>query len=465
MRDPPVKKTLYWCEGCDIPLLGKTCGCGGTGRAIPLLEPYDVRPALRHDREILSALLRERFGDVSLPRVVLLNKTGGPDRTDLVIAHGERFGWLSFDPVTREFRFDIAAGGIPSILPRADRGVVDLGEAIAPGTALPAGRIGGKRFRVRTDEPDGTVIVRHGGLAGTGALRGGFLRVKELLPVRGPPAADPPWEEAVRGNAHHLRNLERHAVRAIRQHMRDRPHVNISFSGGKDSTAVLALARKAGIHDAFFIDTGLEFPETLAFVERMGIGTVLRGGDFWNAVERDGPPTKDRRWCCELLKQAPLRAYVAGKGPTLTVQGNRWYESRNRADLDLVRENPSVPGQRTLSPIRNWRALEVFMYLSWRGIPYNPLYDLGFERIGCYVCPAMLEAEAERLAEIHPDLAARWGRFLDRWARARGLPPEYRRYGLWRWETLPPKMREICRAHALAPAGRSRAAPARQGGR
>ncbi|MDI9633569.1 MAG: phosphoadenosine phosphosulfate reductase family protein [Methanolinea sp.] len=464
MREPPVKKTLYWCDACGVPLLAKTCVCGGTGRAIPLPEPYDVRPALRHDREVLSALLRERFGDVPLPRIVLLSKAGGPDRTELVIARGERFGWLSFDPVAREFRFDIAAGGIPSVLPHATRGVVTLEDAVAPGSALPAGRLGGKRVRVRTDEPDGTVIVRYRGRAGTGVLREGYLRVRELLPLRGPPAPDPPWEEAVRRNAHHLRNLERHAVRAIRQHARDRPHVNVSFSGGKDSTAVLALARKAGVTDAFFIDTGLEFPETLAFVRQQGIRTVLRGGDFWSAAERDGPPTKDRRWCCDLLKQAPLREYIARQGPTLTVQGNRWYESRNRAELALVRENPAIPLQCTLSPIRNWRALEVFMYLWWREIPYNPLYDLGFERIGCYVCPAMLEAEAERLAEVHPDLSARWTRFLERWARSRGLPPAYVRCGLWRWETLPPKMRELCRVHGIAGGRTPRAAPARQGG-
>ena len=48
--------------------------------------------------------------------------------------------------------------------------------------------------------------------------------------------------------------------------MSDRPTVNVSFSGGKDSTAVLHLARKAGVTRAFFIDTTLEFPETLAFV-------------------------------------------------------------------------------------------------------------------------------------------------------------------------------------------------------
>src|SRR5690554_255805 len=108
MRDPPIKKILYWCEGCNLPLMGRTCNCGKETKSIPLLQPYDVRPALKADRALIADLVGERFGPLPLPQILLLNKTGGTDRNDLVIAHGERFGWLSFDPVERVFRFDIA---------------------------------------------------------------------------------------------------------------------------------------------------------------------------------------------------------------------------------------------------------------------------------------------------------------------------------------------------------------------
>ena len=43
----------------------------------------------------------DRFGNVPLQKILLLNKTGGADRADLVIMNGERLGWLTFDPVTR----------------------------------------------------------------------------------------------------------------------------------------------------------------------------------------------------------------------------------------------------------------------------------------------------------------------------------------------------------------------------
>ncbi|HUK38582.1 MAG TPA: aminotransferase class V-fold PLP-dependent enzyme [Methanomicrobiales archaeon] len=448
MREPPVKKTLYWCDRCDVPLIARTCGCGATGRAVPLQAPYDVRPALAADLALLGELAGDRFGPVPVPKIVLLNKAGGVDRNDLVIVHGERFGWLSFDPVARKSVFDLAAGGLPFIVGRATRGIVDLGRA-ASREDLEGRRIGGKRIPVKTDEPDGTVVVKYRGGYGTGALREGQLRVKEIVPVQARDPPDPGWEVAVDRNRRHLKNLERNAVREIRQHLKDRPCANVSFSGGKDSMAAMALARKAGIPSAFFIDTGIEFPETVRFVEEQGVEVIRKAGDFWAAAEKAGPPAKDLRWCCKLLKLQPLRLHLATTGPCVTVQGNRWYESWNRADLEATSQNPANPLQLNISPIRNWRALEVFLYLWWQKLPVNPLYDRGIERIGCYLCPAMLESEHELLRGMHPDLARRWDAFLDRWASGHELPPEYARWGLWRWRDLPPKMREICGRHGI----------------
>jgi cysteine desulfurase/selenocysteine lyase len=449
LPEPPVKKTLYWCDRCDIPLLGARCGCGATGRPIPLQQPYDVRPALARDRELLASCIRDSFGQVPLPRIILLNKTGGLDRNDLVIVHGTRLGWLSFDPADRVFRFDLAPEGLQFIVFHATRGIVDLERALAPSELPLSGRAGGKRFRLAKGVPDGSVIVRYRKKIGTGMVRNGHLRVKELGDVQARVTPDPGWDKVVSGNRYHLKNLERNAVRAIRQHMYDRPQVNVSFSGGKDSTAVLALARKAGITDAFFIDTGIEFPETVAFIRDQGVRMIERGGDFWHAVQKAGPPAKDRRWCCKLLKQNPLKLHLADTGPCVTVQGNRWYESWNRADLPLVSPNALVPAQLNISPIRNWRALEVYLYLWWRKIPYNPLYEKGLERIGCYLCPAMLESEYEELARLRPELAARWNEFLDGWGDSRGYPPEYRRWGLWRWKEIPRKMEELCRTRGI----------------
>ena len=447
-REPPVKKVLYWCDDCNVPLIAKSCACGKEGRRIELLQPYDVRPALSHDHALISGLLRERFGPVPVPKILLLNKSGGVDRAELVIMHGERLGWLTFDPVSRKFSLDITPESLPFIIGHATKGIIDL--ETAADLKKQQGRIGGKKVPLKTPFPEGSVIVKYRGKYGTGMVRDNSVKVRELNPVEPRSRPDPGWDDVISRNRYHLKNLERNAIRVIKRHMKDRPTANVSFSGGKDSTAILQLSRKAGIEKAFFIDTNLEFPETLDFVRSTGVEVVSGAGDFWQAVEKAGPPGKDNRWCCKFQKLRPLKLYLAKTGPCVTIQGNRWYESWNRADLEETSQNPDNPLQLNVSPIRNWRALEVFLYLWWQEVPINPLYEQGIERIGCYLCPAMLESEYEMIRATHPDLARRWDEFVERWTEKKGFPEAWCRWGLWRWRALPPKMRELCAAHGIA---------------
>lgn len=442
--EPPVKKVLYWCPKCNIPLIGKSCRCGSGSNKIELLQPYDVRPALEFDHGLIRDLLRDRFGLSEIPHVVLLNKTGGIDRKDLVIINGVKFGWLSFDPCSKEYQIDLIYDALPFILPGVSDGIVDIGDRpVTTGGNQGTGRIGGKKIPVDTELSDGCVILRMGSKHGIGQLTDGEVRIRQIGRITPVIVPDPTWEEVIEGNRYHLKNLERNAIRFIRQHMNDRPCVNVSFSGGKDSTAVLELAARAGVKDTYFVDTGMEFPETLAFVEKVPVQTRLRGGNFWKRLEKEGPPKKDNRWCCEHLKLQPVKDWLSSRGECVTVQGNRWYESFARAGLPAATVNPFNPRQLNISPIRNWRALEVFLYIWWRKLPYNPLYDAGMERVGCWMCPAMLESEFEHTKELHPDLHAHWLYWLDEYYQKNKVPPEYIRCGLWRWDTLPPKMREL----------------------
>ncbi len=447
--DDFVTKYLYWCPACNIPLLAKTCACGNESIKISLQQPYDVRPALKTDHDLISSLIKQRFGDaVTLPKILVLNKAGGLDRNDLIIANGVRFAWLWFDPVARKFNLDLEAEALPYLIGIAEKGIIDL-EKEAVG--LPEGRLGGKKVKVTTTGiSDGVVILRYKNKYGTGILKEGAVRIKELnsvSPIKSRP--NPSWEDAVEKNAFHIKNMERNAVREIRQNAPLKPRVNCSFSGGKDSTAVWNIAKKAGVTEAFFIDTGLEFPETIDFVKSQDVELIQKAGDFWQAVEKAGPPGKDHRWCCKLLKLNPLKVHLNETGECLTIQGNRWYESWSRASLEALSQNPTNPLQLNLSPIRSWRALDVFFYLWLRELPYNPLYERGYERIGCYLCPAMLESELETLRVTHPEMADRWHEFLTRWADERGLPPEFVTWGLWRWKELPPKMQELVKEAGL----------------
>jgi len=101
-------------------------------------------------------------------------------------------------------------------------------------------------------------------------------------------------------------------------------------------------------------------------------------------------------------------------------------------------QNPKIPLQRRLNPIRNRRAPEVFFYLWCRGVPINPLYEVGSGRVGCWISPAMLESEWAIVKEFHPALRERW---VDALLERGSFPRSYYMAGLWRWRNPPPKAR------------------------
>jgi phosphoadenosine phosphosulfate reductase len=236
--------------------------------------------------------------------------------------------------------------------------------------------------------------------------------------------------------------------------------VYVSFSGGKDSLTTLDLTRSAVKKSikVFFANTGIEFPETVDFIRRFCKDNKIElievdvKDAFWENLPSFGPPAKDFRWCCKVCKLAPINTVMEectsdGK-KCLTIDGKRKYESFARSRIASKEENPFIPGQISVFPIRNWRAIEVWLYLNYRKVEYNPLYDQGFERVGCWLCPAELSAEYFRFREMHPELYTRWNDYLLAWAGQHGLDNKFIEHGFWRWKTLPPKMvrlsQELC---------------------
>jgi len=84
--------------------------------------------------------------------------------------------------------------------------------------------------------------------------------------------------------------------------------VNVSFSGGKDSTVLLDLARKVFPDiEAVFVDTGLEFPEVRRFARNTPNVTILRPKMKFDAV------VKEFGWCYPSKDVAELIYYVRKK--------------------------------------------------------------------------------------------------------------------------------------------------------
>ncbi len=459
---------IFWCNKCNVPLLDELCGvCHEKGFKLELSQLGDLRFSSQHERNIINDLLLKSFGTNPLAgKLVLLNKIPGEDKTDEMLVDGLRFGVLRFDMKELAFKLDLMVEGASALI---DYGIQKkLVKISSQGRHLSGKTIDGSDvLEFSNDIKKGdTVLVTSKNLSGFGiSLKdsaelktpGKSLKIKRIESKKVSfLEKNPSMDEIIQANAQHMKRLVKDAVNTVRgianqKEYRDSP-VYVSFSGGKDSLATLDLTRKALKQPikVFFANTGIEFPETVEFARRfcrennIELVEVEAKEAFWENLPSFGPPAKDFRWCCKVCKLAPINAVMEectrSGNKCLTVDGKRKYESFARARIAPKEENPFIPGQVSLFPIRNWRAIEVWLYIYYRKLEYNPLYDLGFERVGCWLCPAELSAEYYRFRELHPELFTRWNEYLINWAKEHGLSEKFIEHGFWRWKALPPKM-------------------------
>lgn len=463
------KNYIFWCRKCNIPLLDEQCGiCKEKSHKIELSG--DVRFSSPHEKSIIDDLIRDSFGtDPFENKIVLLHKIPGEDKTDEVIVDGIRFGILRFDMKELAFKFDLLIEGAKALL---DSGVrKKVVQISSKGRHLGGKAIDGSEIiECSGDIHEGdTILVIARNLRGFGISLsdtidikkpGRSLRIKKIdskkvtfLSKRSS------MDEVIRASAPYMKKMVKDAVNTIRgianqKEYRDSP-VHVSFSGGKDSLVTLDLTRNAVKKPVkvFYANTGIEFPETVEFVRKfckdnnIQLKEVEAKDAFRENLPVFGPPAKDFRWCCKVCKLAPINSAIEDctieGNKCITIDGKRKHESFNRSRIAPKEENPFIPGQVSVFPIRNWRAIEVWLYIFYRKLEYNPLYDLGFERVGCWLCPAELSAEYYRFKELHPGLFSRWNDYLVDRAGEQGLDKRFIDHGFWRWKELPPKMKKL----------------------
>lgn len=462
---------IYWCMNCNIPLITSRCGlCSNQTKQINLGVPGDVRFCSPYERSILHDILISEYDTDPLgSRIILLNKIGGEDKTDQVIVDGLFLGILHFNLAILDWKLNLNIEGAAILAQYTGRRTIELSEAgrHLSGKTIPSDMIRQCSKDIRQGDE---VIVKYARLVGVGTALLGVneitnnnnnnnkvpaLRIRKIKKT-GPQSQlierIATMDEIIQANKPALEQLSKDGVNTIRglanqKQYRQTP-IYVSFSGGKDSLVVLNLARNALKHRpaAYFINTGLEFPDNPEYVKRVckdldiELFEINAGNTFWEHLEKLGPPAKDCRWCCNICKLVPINHEHGGKAH-LNLDGKRRYESFTRSRIPSKEENPLVPGQVNIYPIRNWRAIEVWLYIYWKGLEYNSLYDKGFERVGCWLCPAALVAEHCLVKQIYPELYSVWDQYLYNWALDNNLPEAYIKYGFWRWREHPPKMK------------------------
>lgn len=221
----------------------------------------------------------------------------------------------------------------------------------------------------------------------------------------------------------------------------------LAFSGGKDSQCLYHVARLAGVKFRPHMNlTSVDPPEVIRFVRREYPDVEMvkpRDSIFHIAVEKKILPTMRVRWCCQEFKEN------AGAGK-VTLIGIRHSESYRRAKrneveissrkfsgtfegLEAYREKKSkrrkadgkeinitnAKGERTLgcirgkeslliSPIITWSDEDVWTFLNALYVKHCELYDQGFHRIGCIVCPMSSLAHKIKENKRWPHVKRNW---------------------------------------------------------
>jgi len=433
---------LRWCDECNVPVIGldKCDRCGSLTRAVRIVPPGDVRLAFEASIRLIRSAIEKSLGIRAAKKLlppnsfVLLNKVQSFDVAYEVIVDGYSVGIAWYEPIEKRWLFRPAYYGIKIVVDSGCASFADVHENIAPGKIV-------KRYDIVGEPLSKYIAVRdRRGVLGLGKIIRKGLAIVKTWSIRGQcPTLGRGFsiERAIEANEGRLKALERVAMERIAKALR-LGKAFVTVSGGKDSTVVAFIARECGVKNFVFVDTGLELPETYKTVDKLEavLGGIERLGDpqaFWKTLEVLGPPARDFRWCSRICKLSHISKWCREKGLTVSITGQRRYESVSRALSAPITRSGSLSRGFVVSPIHEWSSLEVLLYIIANGLPLNPLYKAGFDRVGCFMCPTSRLAEFEFVKNVHYDYWSRWEKELEAWRRRWGLPRLWIDLGLWRW--------------------------------
>ena len=195
------------------------------------------------------------------------------------------------------------------------------------------------------------------------------------------------------------------------------PFVSCSF--GKDSITLLHLVNSFTSVPAYFLDTGVEYPETKEYIERikelLGVEVFIIKPkyNFFEIVEKYGYPSETRaEWnipeCCRLLKEEPRKEFIREHNVDLDFVGLTYDEGRRRRMTYIMKGDFLYYLQRErvtkCIPLLFWNRDDILQYIKENNIPLHPAYGkYKIERLGCIPCTGHIGWQ-EQMARISPAL-------------------------------------------------------------
>ncbi|MEX0812484.1 MAG: sulfate adenylyltransferase subunit CysD [Chitinophagales bacterium] len=205
-------------------------------------------------------------------------------------------------------------------------------------------------------------------------------------------------------NLNHLKELESESIYVIREVAAEFENPVLLFSGGKDSILVTHLARKAFYpgkipFPLMHIDTGHNFPETIAFrdqlMEKIGakliVASVQESIDSGKAVEEKGiNASRNALQTVTLLDAIEKHKFDAALGGARRDEEKarakerffshrdefgQWDPKNQRPELwNIFNAKKHVGEHFRVFPISNWTELDVWQYIGMEKIELPSLY-------------------------------------------------------------------------------------------
>jgi len=212
------------------------------------------------------------------------------------------------------------------------------------------------------------------------------------------------------------RTKEELAIEFIQEYEPDDMYM-LCYSGGKDSIVLEDIARKSDVSYAVFYSLMHDPPELIKFIKSRDfyINILRPKRNFWKGIVDNFPPHRKARWCCSEIKEGPSTKIPL----THRLLGIRAEESRNRSKRGWI--NQITKKRINYHPLFDWQEWEIWDYIDKYQLEYPSLYNEGFSRLGCVVCPLRSTPETRIWKRRWPQYYALFEKKVEEWWCKKGF--------------------------------------------
>ncbi len=166
-------------------------------------------------------------------------------------------------------------------------------------------------------------------------------------------------------------------------------------SFGADSAVLLHMAAQIDkTLPILFLETGVLFPETLAYRNRvidfLDLRNVVQIKPDSGLLTAEDPETflwsSDPDRCCEIRKVIPLAQALDGFDAWIT--GRKRFQGTTRRSMPLFETEEN---RIKINPLAAWTATELLAYLDAHALPRHELVAKGYPSIGCIPCTSKVK--------------------------------------------------------------------------